>query len=94
LTDKKKKRPRAKLSEILTILFPIAVALLWIFSDKLGADPVILTVLSLLSVVLVISLILSKRQQRKLAAIKKAVDAAREQVGVQDGTDYKDKYYF
>jgi membrane protein implicated in regulation of membrane protease activity len=90
-------RKRFPLGDILTAMFPIAVALLWIFADDVNADPAVLVVFSGLAVILIISWVAARRRRRQLAKKQRSVEKLRSQsgqVGEDDDTDLKDKYYF
>jgi ABC-type transport system involved in cytochrome bd biosynthesis fused ATPase/permease subunit len=91
MTVMKNKR---KLGDILSVLFPIAVALLWIFAEEINADTGLLIMLSGLALLLIVSWITVRKSRRKLDNSLQNLDELRRHIGDTDDTDQKDKYYF
>jgi membrane protein implicated in regulation of membrane protease activity len=85
---------RAPLGDILSLGFLIAVALMWIFSDAINANPVTLLILTVLALLLIINMMTARKNRRKIEQTLREVDELREHIGDKDDTDERDKYYF
>jgi membrane protein implicated in regulation of membrane protease activity len=85
---------RAPPGDILSLVFLVAVGLMWVFADSINANPITLLILTVLALLLIINMLAARKRRRKIDQTLRDVEKLRKHIGDTDDTDERDKYYF